>query len=111
MEQEFKIRQGNSYLFVGTLKDDKGNKLQLSDYDRITILVTSPGIHCFFIRNPNDYKIEDNKIIFSLPAAETRFFRGHVRVEAELRNGDTTIVGVYDRNVLVEENNISKLHL
>ena len=108
MEKEFRLRQGNSYIFRGELRDNCCNVLQLSNYDTITILITSPTVHKVVIREP-DYRIEDNKIIFSLSSIQTRLFERFVRIEAELKKGDSTVIGVYDKNISVESNNISKL--
>jgi len=108
MNKEFRLRQGNSYVFVGELRDDNGNVLQLSDYDKITLLIISPSIYKVVVRE-KDYRIEDNKLLFELSAMQTRLFKSFVSIEAELRQGDTVIVGKYEKNIPVEHNNISKL--
>lgn len=108
MNKKFAIRQGNSYIFIGELKDCDGNSLELSKYERITILVTSPSIHRVVIREPN-YQIKDNKIVFKLSTVDTRFFKNFVKIEAELRIGETVIVGMSDDKIQVIHNNISKL--
>ena len=108
MNNEFRLKQGNSYVLIGELREDSGNILQLSDYDEITILILSPGIYRAVIRD-SDYQIEDNKIIFKLSSNQTRSFRNFVSIEAELRKGESVIVGAYNRNIPVEHTHISKL--
>ena len=108
MKKHFKLKQGNSYTFVGELKDNDGNVVQLSDYEKITVLITSPGVFQVTIRE-NEYRIENNKIIFGLSGEQTRFFRQFVKVEAALQRNGKTTVGVYEQNIVVEHNNISKL--
>ena len=108
MNTEQKLKQGNSYFFVCELRDDEGNILQLSDFDMITVLITSPSIHRVIIREP-DYRIDNNKLVFELSENQTRFFRNSVQIEAELRKGKDVVVATPSIPIPVESNNISKL--
>jgi len=108
MKNNLTIRQGNSYIFVGELKDDNGNVLQLSDYDTITILVTSPHNRNFIFVGEN-LPVEDNKVIFRLSGTQTSLLSGQVHVEAKLTKGTDTIIGLPLQILQTEHSFISKI--
>jgi len=102
------IKQGQSYTFVGELVDSEDNPINISKFSQITALVTSPGIFRV-VRKHDECKVEGNKLTFEISSVETRFFQRFVRVEVELKQENTVIIGTTKEKINVEHTNISKL--
>ena len=103
------IKQGESCKFVGELKDDNGNGINLSIYDNIQILIQSPGEHRVLLdRNDGDFKIIDNRLEFELTAIQTAKMGRIARIEAKfVKNG--TVIGQAENDIVIKETLIGKL--
>jgi hypothetical protein len=104
---KFSIKQGQSYTFSGELTDSGDNPINLSKFDKITVLVASPGYKV--VRKLKNLTIKDNKLTFDLSAGETKIFEGQVIIEVELRRGNTVVIGTTTEQISIEKTKISKL--
>ena len=108
MNTEIKIKQGESCYFVGELKDDDNNVLNLSSFDRIRILVQSPGMYRIVL-NEDDFVIVDNKIIFKLTSLQTAQMRRTAIIEVEVIIDTATVIGQSKSDIIIEDTLISKI--
>ena len=107
-KNELTLKQGESYDIVGELKDDNNNVLLLSEYDKIRILIQSPGA-IKIVLDENDFEIADNKLKFKLTPLQTAKMNRYAKVEAELIKGTSTVVGLADSDLAIKTTLISKI--